>query len=41
MPSLVAFGHRWGIGSDDLAVPAALEAAASATWFVDVTFLTY
>ncbi|KAK2149807.1 hypothetical protein LSH36_436g06032 [Paralvinella palmiformis] len=32
MPSLVAFGHRWGIGSDDLAVPAALEAAASATW---------
>ena len=34
MPSLKAFGKRWNIGSDDIAVSAAFEATANGLWYV-------
>ena len=32
MPSLVLFGRRWTVGSDDFIVPAAIDLFAKGTW---------
>lgn len=39
MPSLVAFGRRWRIGSDDFVFPALTEAAVRFTWLASTCII--
>ncbi|XP_023932665.1 sn1-specific diacylglycerol lipase beta [Lingula anatina] len=36
MPGLVAFGRRWGIGSDDLFLPAVIELLVRLSWLIPI-----